>query len=966
MNKDEFIAHYGTPWDGILNSGRYVYGSGKNPYQRALDYRGMVAQMRSSGEFKNDTEIADALGMTSSQFRAFNSITHDEVRKHQIVEAKKLKAKGMSNSAIAEKLGLSSESQVRSLLKQDEQNSQNKTTEIADVLKKQVADKKYLDVGSGVETQLGITSTRLKNACERLEAEGYRTENIRVPQANNPTQKTIVKVLVKVDDPKATDSEIKSDIYKNRDKINSITGVYLEDDGRSIRNVTKPVPVNKDRVMIRYNEEGGVQKDGVIELRRGVEDLSLKNAHYAQVRIDVDDTHYLKGMAVYGDDKEFPKGVDIIFNTNKHVGTDKMDVLKKMKTVSKDSDKVDWNNPFGATIKNDEDLILAQQHYIGKDGKEHQSALNIVNEEGNWGEWKKTIASQMLSKQPVKTADKQLKIAEGHSRLELDEIENLTNPVVKKKLLDDFADNADTAAVELKAAKFPRQASQVLIPINSLKPTEIYAPNYKNGEEVVLVRYPHGGKFEMPKLKVNNRNKEGKEVITPNAKDAVGINHKVAEQLSGADFDGDTVLVIPTKGQNIKVDKAKEKLINFEPKEDYKAYEGMPKVGQKTDGFQKQKQMGMVSNLITDMTIKGAPYSDIERAVMHSMVVIDAEKHNLNWRQSEKDFGIDELKKKYQNKGIGEDGKEKYGGASTLISKASGEKRVNERKDYYKVDPKTGKKIYEETGKAYDEGNKDAKGYAKTIYIGKDGKYYLHTKAQSKDEKYHLTPYTPKGKVTRIQTKTTNMADTDDARTLSSGTQIEEVYARYANSMKAMANEARKASIATKVEKRDPDARLKYAQEVDSLNAKLALSKSNAPKERQAQLIASKTIEMAKKNNPDMDKDDLKKVRTQALNSARRRTGADKYRVEFTPKEWEAIQNNAVSSTMLQELLNNADMDSVRKLATPRDSKELSAAKIARIKALANSNYTNAEIADDIGVSTSTVQKYLSTSNRKE
>lgn len=921
---DDFIQHYGTPWDGVMNSGRYKFGTGENPYQRSMSFKAAVSDLRNQG--MSNTEIAKAFGMSTTQFRAFSSISKDEIRKHDILNVQKLKAKGLSDRAIAEKLGLSGESQVRSLLKQSESGRVDKTKEVASVLKDQVDRKKYLDVGSGVENQLGISQDKLKVAVAMLEDQGYKKQNIYVEQATNPNKKTTVKVLTKEDVPI-------QEIYQNRDQIRSVTGIYTEDSGRTIRNIEPPVSINSDRVMIRYNEEGGVKKDGVIELKRGVKDLCLGNAHYAQVRIAVDGTHYLKGMAMYGNNSEFPKGVDIIFNTNKHVGVDKMDVLKEMK---KDKDgNISKDNPFGATIKNEEDLSMVQTHYKGDDGKSHLSALNIVNEEGNWGSWKRTIASQMLSKQPVNTAKRQLEIASDRSRLDLNEIMTVNNPVVKKKLLEAFAKNADASAVELKGAKFPRQASQVILPINSLKETEIFAPNYKDGEEVVLVRYPYGGKFEMPTLKVNNRNKEGRDLISPHAKDAVGINYKVAEQLSGADFDGDTVLVIPTKGQNIKTSKPIKELIEFEPKESYKAYDGMPKVGPKT-GFHKQKEMGMVSNLITDMTIKGASIPEITRAVKHSMVIIDAEKHNLNWRQSEKDFGIKELKKKYQAKTNPETGKTSYGGASTLISRAKGEMRVDERKDYAKIDPKTGKLIYQKTNRTYEKIKTDI------------------------DPVTGEKTYTPTGKRMRYKTLTTPMAEADDAFSLSSGSPIEKVYAEYANEMKAQANEARKAYLAVKTPARDPSARIKYAKEVASLENKLNIAKSNAPRERQAQLIASKEIEIAKKNNPDMSKDDIKKVRGQAIRGARIRTGADKHQVEITPSEWEAIQNNAISASELDSILDNADMDAIRKMATPRNNAAITNAKIARIKSLSSRDYTNEEIAEDLGISISTVQKYLS------
>lgn len=943
----DYISHYGTPHDGLTpHSGRYPYGSGDDPNQRYYDFQSQVKDLRASGEFKNDTEIAKALGMTSSQFRAFTSISKDAIRKHEINQVKKLKDKGMSNMAIAEQLGLSSESQVRSLLKQDESGRPDKTKEVAEILKKQVAEKKYLDVGTGVENQLGISADKLKVATAMLEDQGYTVQNIYVEQATNPGKKTTVKVLTKND-------VSKRELYENRDQIRSVTGYYTEDDGRSIRNVERPVAVDPKRVMIRYADDKdpngvpGVARDGVIELRRGVDDISLGKAHYAQVRINVGDKNYAKGMAVYGNDKEFPPGVDIIFNTNKTsdhpmLGSKADDPVLKPLKKDKATGETDWDNPFGATIKNDEDLILAQKHYKGKDGKEHQSALNIVNEEGNWGEWKKTIASQMLGKQPVETAKRQLKLASDRSRLELDEIEACNNPVIKKKLLEKYAEGADQAAVELKGAKFPRQAAQVIIPINSLKKNEIYAPNYKDGEEVILIRYPHAGTFEIPRLKVNNKNKEGRETITPNAVDAVGIHHEVAAQLSGADFDGDTVLVIPTKGQNLKSKKIQE-IIDFEPQVSYAAYDGMPEVSKAT-GFQKQKQMGMVSNLITDMTIKGASQSEIIRAVKHSMVIIDAEKHNLNWRQSEKDFGIDELKRKYQYKGVDpETGREKIGGASTLLSRAKSDKRVPERRDWMPskrtIDPETGEKIYTETGRSYEKVKKTT------------------------DPITGKTTYTPTGKTIMYQSKTTQMSDTNDARTLisSANSPMERAYADYANKEKSYANEARKALITLQMPKRDPAAAKKYAAEVASLDNKLTVALANAPRERQAQLVASKNIEAVKKSNPDMEKDDLKKVKNQMIASARKRVGASKQArtIEITEKEYEAIQHNAISASKLDKILDNTDIDAVRKYAIPKDNKKLNNAKITRIKALAARGYSNAEIADDLGISTSTVSSYL-------
>jgi hypothetical protein len=86
--------------------------------------------------------------------------------------------------------------------------------------------------------------------------------------------------------------------------------------------------------------------------------------------------------------------------------------------------------------------------------------------------------------------------------------------------------------------------------------------------------------------------------------------------------------------------------------------------------------MGKVTNLIADMTVRGANSDELARAVKHSMVVIDAEKHNLDYKASERQNGILALKKKYQ--GVNEKGQLK--GASTLITRATAREDVDRRK----------------------------------------------------------------------------------------------------------------------------------------------------------------------------------------------------------------------------------------------------------------------------------------------
>src|SRR5690606_19993621 len=109
---------------------------------------------------------------------------------------------------------------------------------------------------------------------------------------------------------------------------------------RTLLNIEPPKSIDPKRIEVRYAEDGGADMDGVIQVRRGVDDVSLGGAKYAQVRIAVGDTHYLKGMAMYTDD--LPDGVDLRFNTNK---SDKGDKLAAMKPLKDDPD-----NPFGATI----------------------------------------------------------------------------------------------------------------------------------------------------------------------------------------------------------------------------------------------------------------------------------------------------------------------------------------------------------------------------------------------------------------------------------------------------------------------------------------------------------------------------------------------------------------------------------------------------------------------------------------
>lgn len=887
------LKHYGTP----RHSGRYPWGSGKNP-QRNRNFLQRAEDLKKQG--LTQKQIAEAFGMSTGQYRAMLSIAGNEQRKENIRKAQILKDKGYSTMAISRELGIP-ESTVRNYLDPTYQARRDKAALLADELKKQVEDKRYLDVGEGVNIQLGVSEEQMKVAEKILEQEGYTLHTIYVNQANNPSQKTTVNVLTKDDVPI-------EEVRANRDKIVSPEGIKFEDYGEIIRELYAPQSVDSKRIDIRYAEDGGSEKDGVIELREGVPDLNLGAGRYAQVRIAVDDTHYLKGMAIYNDGSNMPDGVDIIFNTNKSKDISKMDVLKEMK---RDKDgNIDLENPFGASIK------------------DQRGALNIVNEDEDWEKWSKNLSSQFLSKQSPALAKRQLDQVYKEKKAEFDEICELTNPTIKRQLLESFSDDCDSSAVHLKAAALPRQASHVILPLSTLKDNECYAPNYDNGEELALVRFPHGGVFEIPLVRVNNNNKEGKDILG-NAKTAIGINSHVAQQLSGADFDGDTVIAIPTKGQKIKTSSPLEGLKDFNPSERYSAYEGMPKTGPAT-GFHKQQEMGKVSNLITDMTIKGASVDEISRAVRHSMVVIDAEKHNLDWRASEVDNGIKELKARYQG------GSNR--GASTLISKASSDVYVNDRKEIRNIGDMTsdekerylsGEKVYRDTGKMRQQ---------------KDGSYKLAVK------------------------KSTKMAETRDAKSLSSGTIMEDIYADHANRLKILANNARKEMrFNTGRLKQNASAKESYKAEVDTLKAKLNVAKKNAPLERQAQLIASVKSSQRIKANPDLDKDDKKKIRAQEITKARQIVGTRSRNpkstrsiaIRLTDREWAAIQAGAISDSMLQEIIRYSDLDELKQRATPRSNKGMSVTAVSRARTLLDNGYTQAEVARDLGVSVSTLNKEL-------
>lgn len=928
IDEDDYLLHYGM----LRRSGRYPWGSGGNAEQNHRSFMGMVKDFRAEG--MSEAEIAKAFDISTTDLRALKSIANNEIKAADMAMAYRLKyERGMSNQAIAEKMGLAGESSVRSLLAPARENRADKLQATADMLKQQIEDGGYLDVGSGTELYLGISDTQLKTALAVLKNDGYEVINVQVDQIGTQN-KTVIKVLAK----EGTEYR---DVVTDIDSIKSVAVKYDSDTDAYI-SATQPKTLDSKRVQVVYDEDGGSNADGAIYIRPGVEDLSLGGAQYAQVRINVDDSHYLKGVVVYKDD--MPAGVDVIFNTNKTNTGNKLDAMKKMnlqpevdangkavrdeKGEVKYTNNIDWDNPFGSTIKPG-----------GQRG-----VLNVVYEEGDWDNWSKNLASQMLSKQKPTLAKEQLDKTYSRKKSELDEIMELTNPAVKKRLLEAYSDDVDSASVHLKAAAMPRQATKVILPVEGyspenrkgLKDTEIYAPSFREGERVALVRYPHGGTFEIPELTVTHRNPLAKGLLK-NAKDAVGINARVAERLSGADFDGDTVLVIPNNSGKVKSKPALDGLKNFDPKASYPAYEGMKKMTPK----QKQTEMGKVSNLITDMTIRGANDHEIAKAVRHSMVVIDAEKHNLNYKQSHIDNSIAQLKAKYQGKSDA--------GASTLISRTTSEEQIRRVKNTYKINPDTGEKVYTPTGESY------IKRRQLKVTDPKTGRKVGAVDAKGRKV---YDPDDPGTEVFRT-TKTTKGAATSNAHTLSSGTPIEKVYADHSNRLKALGNEARKTMVNTKTTPYSPTAKKIYANEVKTLDAKLNVALKNAPRERQAQVVANAIVRQKKDANPDMTNEEIKKISSRALATARARTQAGKQLVDITDREWEAIQAGAVSNNKLTSILNNTNIDRVKELATPRKNPVMTDQKQQRARQLLASGRTSAEVADILGVAVSTLNSSM-------
>lgn len=904
-SESNILEHYGTK----RHSGRYPWGSGDNPYQHSGDFLSRVEELKKKGLSEKEiletinNSLPDEYKMGLTEFRTARQKAGHDRKALEYDQIRALKDDGLGWKEIGDKLGMS-ESSVRSKYNNAIGEKASQAEKIAATLKEEVDKKGMIDISEGANQVLGVSESKLDEAAYILEAEyGYQRYGVGIRQPTNARQQTNITVLAKPEfDQKYA--------YQHQDQIDSLGDYHSDDGGETFTKLQRPSSLDSSRVAIRYGDEGGLDKDGVMEIRRGVPDLDLGKSHYAQVRILVDGDHYLKGMAVYSDD--LPDGVDVMFNTNKPSGTPKMKVLKEA--------KADPDNPFGAAIK-----ANGQSMYIGDDGKEHLSPINKLKEEGDWDTMSRNVSSQFLSKQPKKLIENQLNLTVADYKAQYDEIMRYDNPTVKKKLLNDFADTVEGTSMTLKASAFPGQSTKVILPINKIKETEAYCPTYENGTRLALIRYPHAGTFEIPIVTVNNKNVSGKRNLGA-IQDAIGINAKVAERLSGADFDGDTVMAIPvTDKVNIKSTRALKALEGFDPKTAYAVPEGNPNNVRLMKKEEKQREMGVISNLITDMTLRGADEDELARAVKHSMVVIDAEKHKLDYKRSERENGIPELKQKWQIR-VDEEGATHYGGASTLLSRRKQTVRVPERRGSIRVDKETGEYIYKESGRTF------------------------------------IDPKT--GKERKAEDTVSLISETKDARTLSSGTIQENLYADFSNKLKAMANQARKEAANMKGIQRNPEAAKTYAPEVASLKEKYNNMIANKPKERKAMLIANANIKAKIQEqglDPTIDKKEIKKISSVEMQRARDSVGASgrKSKVTFTDREWEAVQAGAISDNMLTKFLNSSDSDEIVKRAMPKNVAVMTSAKMSKANAMLKSGYSYAEIAKACGVPESTVYSAL-------
>jgi hypothetical protein len=863
------------------HSGRYPWGSGdRSAIDSAYKFKENLDALKKSG--LSNTEIYKKLGFdTRPELEAKIAHVNGVIKSDQITHYNYLAEANptWSNTRISQEIGVS-EGTGRNL--RDATTKGLTTTNKASMrenTKKEIEglinEGHFLDLGPGTEAYLGINKSTLKLAKQQLLASGeYYEHKIWIPQVTNPSKYTTQMIFTKEPD---------IEVVRKALHEGAITspGVHSDNGGESFRTL-KIEPVAWNRIKTIHAEEGGLDRDGTLLIRRGVKDLDLGDSHYAQVRIQLGDTHYAKGMAVYGDDSMFPKGTDILFHTNKSVGTPREDVYKKLKDNPK--------NPFESSIS------------------DQKGALNIVSQEGDWDSWKPSLATQFLAKQNPTFIKDRLKATQKDLDDTLADINSITYAPLKKYLLDTYAGtDGNPGKIEkqewqLRAKAVPGTKSHVLVAFPEMNPKEVYAPNYPDGTKLVLLRYPHGGIFELPEVTVNNKLASAKKTLG-NSVDAIGIHPRVAEKLSGADFDGDTVMAIPNNNGAVKTSKSLTGLVNFSPNQyeirDKSEWPTKDSTGKTVVGPRHiserymQIQMGVVSNLVTDMTVKGATPDELARAVRHSMVIIDSYKHHLDYRASAADNRVKDLQKKYQSF-TDENGTYHGAAASTLLSRAKQKIRDDET------------------------GNRST---------------------------------------------TKLLVDLPDAHVLSSGTVQESLYADHINYLKSTLPKVKKEAASISMPKTNNEAKKNYAPEVASLNAKLKEIQSNAPKERTSQRNANAAYYKYLAENNDVSKDRKKKIRSELVNAQREMTGAQRLVINITENEYAAMKAGAIPATTARQLLDKANLTTILKYESNATTKKGSTTKAVTTKTkanrLLNNGATLAETASALGMSVERLKDLL-------
>ena len=283
-SEEKSLTHYGMP----RRSGRYPWGSGEDPYQHSIDFLGRVEEMRKNKftytdkdgkTWTGDNAIAKSMGLTSSEFRIELSLCNSERRMKQVARAQSLRDDGLGYTEIGRLMGVR-ESTVRSWLEEKAAAKMVEARLTADFIQDQVDKYGMVDVGKGAAAELRISNERMKEALYILENNGYPVYGGGIPNVTNPGKQLNQTVVCKPG-TKANEIYDFSKVHAlNEDR-------YITRDGGEtfVKKFQYPASMDSKRMMIRYNEEGGLEKDGIVEIRRNVPDLSLGESRYAQVRI---------------------------------------------------------------------------------------------------------------------------------------------------------------------------------------------------------------------------------------------------------------------------------------------------------------------------------------------------------------------------------------------------------------------------------------------------------------------------------------------------------------------------------------------------------------------------------------------------------------------------------------------------------------------------------------------------------